>query len=217
MKESPYNAQLVLEQPLDQGKWILLRKITFNDPSGKQREWEMAVRTTRTETTGLDAVCILALLRNAEADSPRLVLVKQFRPPCNNVVVELPAGLIDPNESVETTAERELLEETGYVGRVVRLSHTAGPLFSDPGLTNVNLALVTMEIDATDERNINPQPLLEDCEYIDVAALPLKGLMKSLAQMCAAEGCVLDSRLYHFAEGLRLGELIQRSVVEASV
>lgn len=208
MKKFPYNAQIVSEEPLDQGKWVLLRKITWNDPSGKQRVWEMAVRTTRTETTGIDAVSILALLRNGKADSPRLVLVKQFRPPCNNVVVELPAGLIDPNESVETTAERELLEETGYVGRVVRLSHTAGPLFADPGLTNVNLALVTMELDATDERNINPRPLLEDRENIEVVALPLKGLMESLVQMCAAEGCVLDSGLYHFAEGLRLGELI---------
>lgn len=208
MKPSPYKAQLVSELAMDQGKWIQLRKITYKDPEGKQREWEMAVRTTRTETTGLDAVSIMGLIRNdnVASQSPSLVLTKQFRPPCNSVVVELPAGLIDPNESVESTAERELLEETGYVGKVVRLSHTTMPLFSDPGLTNANMALVTMDIDGTDERNVKPVAQLEDGEFIEVFTMPLKGLLGNLAQLCAAEGCVLDSRVYHLAEGLRLGE-----------
>ena len=34
----------------------------------------------------------------------KIVLVKQFRPPTEQVVIELPAGLIDPNESIESTA-----------------------------------------------------------------------------------------------------------------
>lgn len=213
MKPSPFQAEIVSVLPLDQGKWIQLRKIAYKDPLGKLQEWEMAVRTTRTDTTGLDAVSILALIKKKaeqnNSDSPLLVLTKQFRPPCNKVVIELPAGLIDPHESVEITAERELLEETGYVGKVTLLSHSTGlPLFSDPGLTNANMALVTMEIDGDDERNVCPKPQLEESEFIEVVTLPLKGLMERLAQVCSSEDVVLDSRVYHLATGLCLGEQI---------
>jgi len=48
------------------------------------------------------------------------LLQKQFRPPVGKVVIEIPAGLVDAGESGDETAVRELKEETGYVGRVVK-------------------------------------------------------------------------------------------------
>ncbi len=48
----------------------------------------------------------------------QLLLVEQFRPPLQASTIELPAGLVgdldDPDESLLTAAQRELLEETGY-------------------------------------------------------------------------------------------------------
>lgn len=44
---------------------------------------------------------------------------RQFRPPAGRVVIEFPAGLVDPNETLEECALRELREETGYVGELV--------------------------------------------------------------------------------------------------
>ena len=46
----------------------------------------------------------------------RLLLVKQFRKPLEKVILEIPAGKIDPGEgkNPEMTAARELEEETGY-------------------------------------------------------------------------------------------------------
>ena len=43
-----------------------------------------------------------------------LVAVRQFRYPVGGVVLEFPAGRIDPPESALTTARRELTEEAGY-------------------------------------------------------------------------------------------------------
>lgn len=55
-----------------------------------------------------------------KADGPHIVLQKQFRPPVAKVVIEVPAGLIDEGEDMEECALRELKEETGYIGEVVR-------------------------------------------------------------------------------------------------
>jgi ADP-ribose pyrophosphatase len=43
-----------------------------------------------------------------------VVLIRQYRPPVDGYVIELPAGLIDIGETPEESAGRELIEETGY-------------------------------------------------------------------------------------------------------
>jgi len=45
-----------------------------------------------------------------------IVFERQYRYPVGAEMVELPAGKIDPGESPQQSAERELLEETGYRG-----------------------------------------------------------------------------------------------------
>ncbi|MBA2173796.1 NUDIX hydrolase [Halobacillus locisalis] len=55
------------------------------------------------------AVAVIAL-----TDEGKLVLVEQYRKPMEKSMVEIPAGKLEPNESPESCALRELEEETGY-------------------------------------------------------------------------------------------------------
>lgn len=50
----------------------------------------------------------------ATDDQNRVLLVKQFRLPAGQVMWEIPAGTLEPNEAPEACAIRELQEETGY-------------------------------------------------------------------------------------------------------
>ena len=46
-------------------------------------------------------------------DGERLTFVRQWRHPAGRALLEVPAGTLDPGESPETTARRELAEEVG--------------------------------------------------------------------------------------------------------
>jgi ADP-ribose pyrophosphatase len=69
-----------------------------------------------------DYVVVLALTRTRN-----MVLVQQHRPVLGRQSVELPAGHVDPGETAEQAARRELLEETGMVAGEMELLGVLSP------------------------------------------------------------------------------------------
>lgn len=73
------------------------------------------------------AVVIIPLI-----DKNKVILVKQYRFPIRKNLWELPAGKIERNESEYIAAKRELLEETGYIGKIKKI----GSFYVTPGISN---------------------------------------------------------------------------------
>jgi ADP-ribose pyrophosphatase len=117
---------VVASDPLLKNWLISVRSDTVRLPDNNQAE--------RTVVTHPGAVAILAL-----DDAQRVLMIRQYRHPVGRELWEIPAGLRDVGgESLLQTAQRELLEETGY-----RASewHTLVDYYSSPGYSTEELRI----------------------------------------------------------------------------
>jgi ADP-ribose pyrophosphatase len=79
----------------------------------------------------LDSVAVLAL-----TPDDQVVLVEEFRPGPEAILLELPGGVVEPGQAPIEAARAELLEETGYEGDLVAI----GTIVRDAYATNVKHA-----------------------------------------------------------------------------
>ena len=83
------------------GKLLHVRRDVVRLPDGSL--------ATREHIVHPGAVLVVPVLPDG-----RLVVERQFRYPLGRVFIEFPAGKLDPGESAQDTARRELREEAGY-------------------------------------------------------------------------------------------------------
>jgi ADP-ribose pyrophosphatase len=83
-------------------------------------------RTIRITYINHPGAVIIAPFLNKET----VVMMRQFRPALKKYIYELPAGTLDPNESLMTCARRELLEETGLKSKKLA---KLGSIYPVPG------------------------------------------------------------------------------------
>ena len=98
-----------------------------------------------------------------------VVLIRQYRPVIGRYILEAPAGVIDPGETPEEAARRELEEETGL--RATRLI-PVGKGYTSPGYSTEMLYLYV----ALDPEEGEKRP--EEHEIVENQVFPLDTLVE---------------------------------------
>ena len=96
---------------IHQGRFLDIRRDDVRLPNGKT--------TTREWINHPGAACIVPILPDDQ-----IALIRQYRYPVSQEMIELPAGKLDFGESPEECAKRELEEEIGYkTSKLTYLTH----------------------------------------------------------------------------------------------
>jgi ADP-ribose pyrophosphatase len=101
----------------------------------------------------------------------RIIMVRQFRYAANKILLELPAGTLNPTEPPELCAARELQEETGYKAEKLEL---LGGVYVAPGSSTefIHIYLATGLTESRLE--------MDDDEFIEVETYPLDVLLQQV-------------------------------------
>ena len=115
------NFKTLSKEYLSNHKYFTARKDSYETPFGKIVDPYFVVEMP-------DSAVAVAIT----ADN-KIILIKQYRHPINEMSVELPGGFIDDKEQIESAIARELKEETGYTFSQI---HYLGKTYSNPGVLN---------------------------------------------------------------------------------
>ncbi|NCB51121.1 MAG: NUDIX hydrolase [Clostridia bacterium] len=121
---------------VDCGNFLSRYDICYMTPDGCEKVYEMFSRDgeidcgEKLKHPRTDAVVMILTDREGE----HMLLIREFRLELNREIFGLPAGLIDPGETPEEAAVRELKEETGL--DLVEIRDVMPPSYSAVGLSN---------------------------------------------------------------------------------
>ena len=99
-------------------------------------------------------------------DEPKLVLIRQYRYPLDAYIYELPAGLVDGDETPAQAAVREMKEETGLIVDVYEGGEELyrRPFYMGPGFTDEMSSAVFGTVTGTP--NLDSKESTEDIQVI---------------------------------------------------
>lgn len=136
------------------------------------------------------SIVILAVDESKDPSDPEIIMERQYRHAAGQILLELPAGRIEPGEAPLAAAKREMIEETGY--RAKRWTHLT-KYFASPGFLgesmNIYLAREISEGKAQPEAD----------EQIEVVRIKLSELLKMIAADKIHDGKTLIGILFYAA------------------
>lgn len=169
-------------EKLTDNPYLNLYHLGFHDRAGRQRHYYFVSRKNedqlkiKTHDLKPDGICIYAVTKEAE---PRIALVHEYRFPIDEYIYSLPCGLIDPGETADEAAVRELKEETGFAFEEYKggASYMRRPFFLAPGFSDEPGQTVFGTI--TDTKGLKEN---ESSEWIDVVLADKKEVRRILEE-----------------------------------
>lgn len=127
----------------EQGKFITRYDVQYETVDGVIKNYEMISRNNNINNfeelhgKAADAVVIIVTDESGE----HILIDREFRLAPGEWVYNFPAGLIDPGETPDISAKRELMEETGL--ELYEVTDTIGTSYSAVGFSNeTNMCVV---------------------------------------------------------------------------
>jgi ADP-ribose pyrophosphatase len=128
-KASKSTGKILRSKVLYQGPIFGVRRDEVLEPTG--------LRTTREVITHPGSVVVMPVLPDG-----RIILIRQYRHAARQFLWELVAGRMDPGENARQAAARELIEETGYRAKRLRVFLD---LFPTPGFLEERMYILIAE------------------------------------------------------------------------
>jgi ADP-ribose pyrophosphatase len=170
--------------------YLNLYEVTYRNKNNNLKSWMVASRKKKNLLESIyksekepfpDAVIVKAI----HEPSGKLVLIRQFRAPVNDYVYELPAGLLENDESIIACLKRELKEETGLT--LSEIKEISPLLYATAGMSDESFKMVA----CTCVGSVS-QEFLEEDEDIEVFLLDKEGVKDLMNQNPS-----MDMKAYH--------------------
>jgi ADP-ribose pyrophosphatase len=148
------------------GRVLDLDVDTVRFPNGSVGELEMIRHP--------GAAAVVPFADDPRSADPEVLLIRQFRHAAERYVWEIPAGRLDPGESPDACARRELEEEAGVTADDLRRLTT---IYTTPGFTDerIHLFLATGLRDGTERREADEFLEVERLRWSEVLGLIQRG------------------------------------------
>jgi ADP-ribose pyrophosphatase len=148
-------AKTLSSKTVYQGKVFWVTRDKVKEPGG--------VKAVRDVIRHNGSVVIMAVDTLTNPKDPGILLIRQYRHAAGKVLLELPAGRIEPGEKLIPAGKRELIEETGYRARrwSIHTRYYASPGFLTETMTillaeDLTLGTATPEDDERIELHMTP-------------------------------------------------------------
>ncbi len=124
------------------GKFLEYYNVTYLDRDGHEKVYEMVSRdrSLHDDVSLHDRPTDAVVMILTDPRNEHILLVKEFRCEAGKAIYGLPAGLIDPGETAEECAARELKEETGL--DLIHVEDVLKGAFCAVGLSNETTSCV---------------------------------------------------------------------------
>ncbi|MEM9671932.1 MAG: NUDIX hydrolase [Bacteroidota bacterium] len=119
-----------------------------------------------------------------------IVLIRQYRHAYGEAILELPGGAVDPGEPEMEAVQRELLEETGYIGENWEEIARVSP--NPANHNNLSISFLCLNARKTAEQK------LDTGEEIEVILMPLEGVKQLLYENKLVQSMQVASLFYAF-------------------